>query len=649
MCGIAGYVPPRLRADVQELRRIGDRMAALLAHRGPDGHGVWVADDGAAVLAHRRLAVVGLGPSGDQPMRARSGRHVITYNGELYNAPAIGRRLEDDGVVFRGTSDTEVLLEAIDRWGIHDALVTADGMFALAVWDERDHRVTLARDRMGEKPLAYGVVDGGLAFTSELQALRVVPGFRAQPDAVAMAQYLRLACVPAPLTAYAGIRKLPPGTLLRVDADEPSTLAEPEPYWSTFAEWEEGGRASFIDRREALDELDHIAADAVRTRLRADVPLGVFLSGGIDSTLVATLAAEQLDRPVRTFTIASDDPDHDESALARAVATRLGADHTQLTVTAADALAEVPTLAEAFDEPFGDSSALPTLLVARLARQQVTVTLSGDGGDELFGGYNRHVWLPETWGRVGRWPPSLRRASAWLLAQPAPQRWDQLARLLPAGRRPRLAGVKAEKLSRVLAADDVDDAYGRLISTWADPLAVMRAPLPTVDGRGNERGPDVRSLTGRLMAADAVTYLPDDVLTKVDRATMAVSLEARVPLLAPAVVRHAARLPDPMRVVGGRGKWALRQLLLRRHPPELVERPKSGFGVPIAAWLRGPLRPWAEDLLSPRSLDAVGLFNRPPIRAAWDDHLHGRRDASYELWTILMAQSWLGRPRVAGS
>ena len=416
MCGIAGFVPaPRRRVGVEELRRVGDRMAASLAHRGPDGNGVWVADDGALVLAHRRLAVVGLGPSGNQPMRARSGRHVITYNGELYNAPAIGRRLEDAGAVFRGTSDTEVLLEAIDRWGTHDALVAADGMFALAVWDERDRSLTLARDRMGEKPLAYGVVDGGLAFTSELQALRVVPGFRTQLDPSAMEQYLRFACVPAPSTVYAGVRKLPPGTLLRIDAAEPSVLEVPQPYWSTLAEWEAGARSPFTDEQAMLDELDGVAAEAVRSRLRSDVPLGVFLSGGIDSTLVATMAAEQLDRPVRTFTIASDDPDHDESAQARAVASRLGADHTELTVTAADALAEVPTLADAFDEPFGDSSALPTLLVAKLARQHVTVTLSGDGGDELFGGYNRHVWLPATWRRVGRWPATVRRTAGWLL------------------------------------------------------------------------------------------------------------------------------------------------------------------------------------------------------------------------------------------
>ena len=395
-----------------------------------------------------------------------------------------------------------------------------------------------------------------------------------------------------------------------------------------------------------LDELDGVVAEAVRSRLRSDVPLGVFLSGGIDSTLVATMAAEQLDRPVRTFTIASDDPDHDESAQARAVASRLGADHTELTVTAADALAEVPTLADAFDEPFGDSSALPTLLVARLARRHVTVTLSGDGGDELFGGYNRHVWLPATWRRVGRWPATVRRTAGWLLAQPAPQRWDQLARLVPTSRRPRLAGVKAEKLARVLAADDERDAYARLVSTWPDPAAVVGLDPAADSARHVDRWPAVSSLTGRLMAADAVTYLPDDVLTKVDRATMAVSLESRVPLLAPAVVRHAARLPDPMRVDGGSGKWALRQLLLRRHPRHLVERPKSGFGVPIADWLRGPLRPWAEDLLSSTSIDASGMFCATPIRTAWQAHLDRRRDASYELWTVLMAQSWLGRSQV---
>ncbi len=640
MCGIAGFVVGSHPMARDELHRVGRDMADVLQHRGPDDEGVWVDEREEVVLAHRRLAVVGLGPMGAQPMRSRSGRHVITYNGELYNAPAVGRRLEDAGVVFRGTSDTEVLVEAIDRWGVHAALVAADGMFALADFDQQLRSLTLARDRMGEKPLAYGLVGGGLAFTSELSALRAVPGFRPEPDPAAMELYLRFACVPAPFSALRGVHKLPPGTFLRVDVSMPSVLGEPEPYWSTIDEWEVGSQAPFVDERDALDELDVIAADAVRSRLRSDVPLGVFLSGGIDSTLVASLAAEQLSRPVRTFTIASDDPDHDESAQARVVAERLAADHTELEITAADALAEIPTLAGVYDEPFGDSSALPTLLVARLARQSVTVALSGDGGDELFGGYNRHVWLPATWRRVGRWPGPVRRTAGVVLSRPAPRRWDQLARIVPEARRPRLAGVKVEKLARVLAAADPDDAYRRLVSTWPEPGSVVRRPPPpgaAIDGRR----PASASLTGQLMAADAMTYLPDDVLTKVDRATMAVSLEARVPLLAPAVVRHAARLPDGMRVRHGRGKWALRQLLLRRHPADVVERPKSGFGVPIAAWLRGPLRPWAEDLLSPAALDAAGAFRVAPVRAAWNDHQRGRRDASYELWAVLMAQDWL--------
>ncbi|WCO65855.1 asparagine synthase (glutamine-hydrolyzing) [Iamia majanohamensis] len=644
MCGIAGWLPgPGAgRRSREDLEVTGRAMAAAVAHRGPDGEGTWVAPGATGVLAHRRLAVVGLGAPGAQPMTSASGRTVLTYNGELYDASALGRRLEGLGTTFRGTSDTEVLVEAIDRWGVEDTLARVDGMFAFAAWDRDRGRVTLARDRMGEKPLCYAALGGGFGFASEVRALHVLPGFPSRPDPDAVALYLRFKYVPAPFTAFPGVWKLPPGCTLAVDVTDPAAVASPQPYWSVLDTWEAGGRDPLVDDGEALDRLDRTLAASVEGRLRADVPLGAFLSGGIDSSLVATLAAEQGRGALRTFTIGSDDPDHDEAAQARELAARLGAEHTELVVTAADALREVPDLARTWDEPYGDSSALPTTLVARLARRDVTVVLSGDGGDELFGGYNRHVWLPATWDRAGRVPAPLRRAAARGLEWPAPARWDRAARLVPEARRPRLVGLKVGKVAQVLGAGTPAEAYGRLVSHWDLPAEVVRgAHEPVTLTHDPARWPALGSLAAQMMAVDAATYLPDDVLVKVDRATMAVGLEARVPMLGREVVELAARLGPGLRIRDGRGKWALRQLLLRRHPRELVERPKSGFGVPIARWLRGPLRPWAEDLLAPGALAATGLLRPEPVRRAWRDHLAGRRDASYEIWDVLMLQSWL--------
>ncbi|MFN8016926.1 MAG: asparagine synthase (glutamine-hydrolyzing) [Acidimicrobiales bacterium] len=640
MCGIAGLFDPSRTRPAEALLAQAVAMGATIRHRGPDADGTWSDPDAGIALAHRRLAVVGLGPEGAQPMASASGRWVITYNGEIYNAPKLAKQLEATGVRLRGTSDTEVLVEALDAWGVARTLELLNGMFAFAAWDREERTLVLARDRLGEKPLLYGQVGGAFAFAPELQAIRSLPGAPTELDPDAVALLLRFKCIPAPWTIHRGIRKLPPGTWLRVGPG-PGEVGEPVPYWSMAEVAEAGSRSRLTDEREALDELDRLLGDAVESRLRADVPFGAFLSGGIDSSTVSTLAAERLSEPLRTFTIASDDPDHDESGAAREVADRIGADHTEFLVTGAEALAEVPLMPGRYDEPFADSSQLPTYLVSRLARQEVTVVLSGDGGDEVFGGYNRHVWLPKVWSRIGRIPHPVRRALAAGLAAPSPATWDRIARLVPEARRPPLVGLKVEKLASIVGQPTAAAAYGRLVSHWDDPEAVVPgAHEPTSITHDASAWPHLPTLAEQMMAVDAVSYLPDDVLAKVDRATMAVSLESRVPLLDPDVIAFACRLPLDMRIRDGQGKWALRQLLLRRHPPSLVDRPKSGFGVPIDDWLRGPLRPWAEELLAPARLAEGGLLDPVPVRRAWDDLLSGRRDSSYEVWDVLMLQGW---------
>lgn len=639
MCGIAGLWLPAGRSP--DLRSAVASMIGPLRHRGPDASGTWIDDQAGVALGHRRLAVVGLGHEGDQPMTSRSGRWVLSYNGELYGADRLRDRLAGHGMVFRGGSDTEVLVEALDRWDVGAALDAIDGMFAFAAWDREQHRMVLARDRMGEKPLAYArLPGGGVAFASELGALRQAPRFDSSIDPEALSLYLRFKAVPAPWTIYRGARKLESGCWLEI-ADPVGQCPPVRSYWSYAEALGAGAADPLEDEEEALDALHDVLAASVEAQLHADVPVGAFLSGGIDSSLVATLAAERSSHPLRTFTIGSSDPDLDEAASAHEIAVRLGSDHTELEVTPQAALAEVPALASRWDEPFGDSSQLPMLLVSQLARRSVTVALSGDGGDELFGGYNRHLWLPRTWDRLGGQPRWLRRALGWALAAPPPAAFDRVGRVLPEDRRPRMAGLKAQKLASVLLADDVAAAYLALQSHWAEPEVLTGVAAPRTLAGNPEWWPDAPSLTEKVMAVDALTFLPDDVLVKVDRAAMAVSLETRVPLLSREVVELAARLPLSLKVRGGVGKWALRELLARYHPRGLFDRPKSGLGVPIASWLRHELRPWAEDLLADVEESSGGLLQPAPIRAAWDEHLKGRRDRSYELWDVLMFLSWL--------
>jgi asparagine synthase (glutamine-hydrolysing) len=656
MCGIAGFVDLRAARTSGDLSEIATRMAGALVHRGPDDAGVWVEAETGVALGFRRLAIIDLTPAGAQPMVSTDGRFVLVYNGEIYNHHALRADLERAGITLRGRSDTEVLLEFAARFGPAETLRRANGMFAFALWD-REHRVLhLARDRMGEKPLYYGIVGDSLVFASELKSLRPVPGFTGEVDRAALAAYLRLGYVPAPWSIHRGIAKLPPGTRVEIRLHELARtrrLPEPVAYWRV-ADAVAAGAADPLATGddEATGRLDSLLRDAVALRMEADVPLGAFLSGGVDSTTVVALMQAQSERPVRTFTIGSPDAGYDEAHAAKAVAAHLGTDHTELYVSGDDALEVVPRLPTLYDEPFGDSSQIPTFLVSGLARRHVTVSLSGDGGDELFGGYNRYVYAPAVWRRIGGVPAGLRRAAGHALAVAPPRTYDRLyqtaERALPARARQRMPGDKLHKLGGVLGCDGPEEIYRALVSHWPQPETVARgatehpAVLPPFPLSAAGRSPAALTAFAQWMGhADMVTYLPDDILAKVDRASMGMSLEARVPLLDHRVVEFAARVPTEMKVRDGQSKWLLRQVLYQYVPAALVERPKMGFGLDVGAWLRGPLREWAEGLLGEARLRDEGYLDPAPIRRALAEHQSGRRNQTQRLWTVLMFQSWL--------
>ena len=653
MCGIAGLLDPGRKRGADALDRDADLMAATLVHRGPDDHGRWIDSDGWLAVAHRRLSVVDLSAHGHQPMVSADGRWVLAYNGEIYNFGDLRRRLESAGMSFHGTSDTEVLLGAVQAWGVDGALEAAEGMFAIALWDRRELALHLIRDRFGEKPLYYGWVDGCLAFASELKAICALPGFTPELDRGAVALYLRRNCVPGPSTAYVGMAKLPPGTSVTVSVDDgPGRMPAPRPYWSARDTVEAALADPLAGSPETLtDQLEAVLARSVGDRMVADVPVGAFLSGGIDSSVIVALMQRVSARPVRTFTIGFDDKAYDESGEAAAVAAHLGTDHTALRVTDSDAADVIPELPGIWDEPFADTSQIPVLLVSRLARSQVTVSLSGDGGDELFAGYNRHAYLERLWGHASRLPAPVRRAVGAGLVRLPPGLVDGAAHLLPAAYQVRTPSTKVAKLGKVLAASGPEDAYLSLVSHWADPESMVLGAA----GRGSVAGqpedwPHLPSITEQMLWLDLTGYLPDDILTKVDRAAMATSLETRVPFLDRSVFELAWRLPMDLKLRNGVTKWILRQVLYRHVPRELVDRPKMGFGLPIGPWLRGPLRPWAEELLSERRLAAQGLLDPTPIRAAWAQHQSGRRDLAHELWDIIALQAWIDRwmPALSG-
>lgn len=650
MCGLTGFLSVT-GAEQQATQSVLRKMANAIVHRGPDSDGYWADADAGIGLAHRRLAIVDLSPAGAQPMTSGSGRYVLAFNGEIYNHLLLRDTLQSEGQVnipWRGHSDTETLLAGFDAWGIEATLQRAIGMFALAVWDRAQRVLTLGRDRIGEKPLYYGWQSAGLntsfIFGSELKALKQHPAFSGKINRGALCLFMRHNCIPAPYSIYQNIFKLPPGCLLTV------SMRHPEPvitsYWSLAEVATKGVSKPFMGSdTEAIDSLESLLKSAIGQQMVADVPLGAFLSGGIDSTSVVALMQSQSERPVKTFTIGFSEEGYNEAAHAKAVARHLGTEHRELYVTPQQALDVVPKLPTLYCEPFSDSSQIPTFLVAQLAREHVTVSLSGDAGDELFAGYNRYVMTENLWDRLSLIPQHLRQFAASGVGALSPNTWGRLLNpvqsLLP--KKYRMAGIgdKLHKGANVLGSKCVNELYFGLVSHWDPSEVVMGGQEPLTCLNGNLL--DLRGLDDvqRMMALDTVTYLSDDILVKVDRAAMGVSLETRVPFLDHRVVEFAWSLPQNLKMREGVGKWALRQVLYRYVPQSLIERPKMGFGVPIDSWLRGPLRDWAENLLDETRLIQEGYFNPAPIRKKWAEHLSGKRNWQHHLWDVLMFQAWL--------
>jgi len=643
MCGISGYINSRPESDA-DLRLIARRMCDALAHRGPDGDGLWIDAAAGVVLGHRRLAIVDLSPAGAQPMLSTCGRYVLVYNGEIYNHLELRDTL--GGVAWRGHSDTETVLAMFTRHGVQATLHHLVGMFAMALWDRQDQCLVLVRDRMGEKPLYWGRLPAGdLVFGSELKALRAHPRWQSQVDRNALALYMRHSAIPAPHSIYSGIRKLMPGSWVTVRADG---RTEQGFYWS-LGEVARRARASAPGWSDvdAADRLEHLLSDAVEGQMLADVPLGAFLSGGVDSSTIVALMAQRSRQRVRTFAIGFSEIGFNEAIHAKAVARHIGTDHTELYVTAADALNVIPKLPAMYDEPFADSSQIPTALVAAMARQHVTVALSGDGGDELFAGYNRYVLAERVWRRLARVPLPARKMAARAMLAVSPGSWSALGRpvlaLLPARARQHHIGDKLHKFaSSVLPMPDQAAMYRALVSQWQDPtVLVLGSQEPHTPLHDACFDPQAGSGVEQMSLLDQMTYLPDDILVKVDRAAMAVSLETRVPLLDHRVVEFAWQIPMHQKIRAGRTKWLLREVLYRHVPRHLIDRPKQGFAIPLHEWLRGPLRDWGEALLAPQRLQAEGFFDVRLVRETWRAHQYGGRNFHNLLWNVLMFQSWL--------
>lgn len=646
MCGIAGYWSTSFKADPD----LGLKMAEQISHRGPDAHGVWHDEPAGVVLAHRRLSVLELSEAGAQPMTSESGRYIIVFNGEIYNHLDLRASLQLAGnaPTWRGNSDTETLLAMVEAYGMADMLPRLRGMFAFGLWDRRTNCLSLARDALGEKPLYYGVQDGTLLFGSELAALAVHPACKRRINRNALHLYLRFNYIPQPHSIWEGIFKLPPGGYLTLSAPNKVTADGVSIYWDITQDAITKGREEPFegDFQAAADALETKMESAIERQMLSDVPLGAFLSGGIDSSTVVALLQKLSSQPVKTFSIGTDSSDYNEAHHAKAVAAHLGTDHHELYVSAEDALSCIPKLAQLYSEPFADSSQIPTHLVSQLARQEVTVALSGDGGDELFAGYNRYIQA-ENFLKTTRVPRLMREAGAGAIRSLSPSTWSKAIGLLgsvaPEGLRAGNVGDRLHKAAGILAARDGADYYRKLTSITQSPASLLlegTEPSTAIDSYPLSTD-NVDAFVEDMMRLDTMTYLSDDILHKVDRAAMGVSLEVRVPFLDIDLVRYAWSLPMKYKLAGGVGKLVLREVLYRQVPKSLIERPKMGFGLPLDVWLRGPLRDWAEDLLSSDRLALDGIFTPPAVRKIWQEHLSGRANHQYQIWSILVLNSWL--------
>ncbi|MGL5168326.1 MAG: asparagine synthase (glutamine-hydrolyzing) [Afipia sp.] len=650
MCGIAGIFLDQKAADPHQLAAIA-AMTATLHHRGPDASGTWIDADGGVALGHRRLSIVDLSEAGKQPMLSHGKGLAMTFNGEVYNFPELRLKLEEAGCHFRGHSDSEVMLAAFENFGIESALTQFSGMFALGVWDRKDRILHLIRDRMGKKPLYIAVVRGGIVFASELKAILAYPGFEPRVDRNAIAMVLRHGFVPDHCCIWEDVFKLPPGTMLSVTADDlkkggVSYLRQRIQRWWSLATIAQDGQQNPVttEQSDLETELDQLLRTVVQQRMRADVPFGVFLSGGIDSSMIAALMQAQSQQPIRSFTIGFAESDYDEARHASLVARHFGTEHTEFRVTPNEALAVIPDIPHVWDEPFADESQIPTLLLSRLAKRHVTVALSGDGGDECFGGYSRHVMTARL-APFFQLPAKLRQMTVSAFRMLSTESWESLLRGLPLPEdlRATLTAENLEKLVRVLNARDDHELYHRL-------MTFGRGWQSTSPGLiGIEDIPNLPDAAASLIYCDMASYLVGDILVKLDRATMAASLEARSPFLDHRVIEFAWRLPTSLKIRGGQGKWLLRQVLRRYLPEYLFERPKQGFNVPIGPWLRGPLRDWAQGLLDMHRIRNDGFLDSRSVQACWQEHLTGRRDQSRYLWSVLMIQSWLDANGKAGT
>ena len=651
MCGLTGF----WRSESSpELRSAIESMTDTLFHRGPDAGGVWLDEGAGLALGHRRLSIIELSEEGAQPMASACGRYILAYNGEVYNHLELREELLRNGkvMVWRGHSDTETLLACFVFWGVKETLRKVAGMFAFALWDKAERLLTLARDRFGEKPLYYGWAGKGsnqaFVFGSELKSLRAYPGFDNPVNRSALGLYFQFCTVPAPYSIYEEIFKVMPGTMLTLRAGVSVTKdVNPETYWCLTDAVRNGLANQIVDEKEAVSKLEYALRNAVALQAVADVPLGAFLSGGVDSSTIAALMQTQSARPVQTFTIGFDEAGFDESPYALAVARHLGTEHYELRVSADDVRSVIPLLPHLYDEPFADSSQIPTYLVCKAAKSSVTVALSGDAGDELFGGYNRYLWGKRIWNRIAWLPPQLRQLLGAGIQGFSVEQWDTLGRTLPGGIQISRLGDKAHKMAyRMKAVKSLDDLYRSLVTVWPNKINPVKnaAALPTqLDKTALVTA--FSEAEHRMMLWDSLTYLPDDILTKVDRAAMGVSLETRAPFLDHRVAELAWELPLNMKIRGGTGKWVLRQLLYKYVPRELIERPKAGFAIPVGQWLRGPLRNWAEALLDEKRLKAEGYLDPVPVLETWRQHLSGRHDWTDRLWAVLMFQAWLEENR----